>query len=105
MRDTRIADLRREIHTLQAHVQHLNTDLARIPHGLFPQYRHDLFAFARHHLVDGALAELFAHAGVNRLHQSGIGPHLIAADADVKLLYIHDAPFDEGSTSRFSFPP
>ena len=46
--------------------------------------------------MDGALAEFLAHAGIDRLHQTRYSAHFIAADADVILLYIDDAPFDEG---------
>jgi len=45
--------------------------------------------------MDSALAEFLAHTGIHRLHQARSGPYLIAADTDVILLYVDDAPLDE----------
>ena len=91
----RLADFQRKIDAFQAHIQHLDADLARIGIGLGAQHCHDLVAFAGHHFVDSALAEFFAHAGIDRLQQTRPGAYLVSAHADVILLHIHDAPLDE----------
>jgi len=46
--------------------------------------------------VDGALAELGTQAIVHRLLQARLGARLVAADADVVLLDVDNAPFHEG---------
>ena len=92
----RLAHLRRQLDPLQAHVDDLHADPLRVVLELLAHHLHDLVALARNHLVNGALAELLAQRRVDRLIQALDRKRLVAADADVVLLHVDDAPLHEG---------
>src|SRR5690606_13861121 len=56
-----------QVHPLHAYIQHLNADLTCITVSTLAQDIHDLAAFARNHIMYGALAELGPQSIIDRL--------------------------------------
>src|SRR6185503_2707406 len=91
----RLAHVLRQVDALQAYIDDLDADALQVLVDLLPHARHDVVALAGDDIVQDARAKFIAQNTSHGLLDPPRRLELVAADADVVLLDVDDAPLDE----------
>src|SRR3569833_1219020 len=94
--EDRVADIRGQVHALEAHVDDADAELLSLLIGADRHEVHDLPALTRDDLLNGALAKLTAQAVLDDLRETHCALGFIAAHRGVEAGDIVDTPLHEG---------